>query len=141
MHDLSLFLNEDYKSIGNNSKDKFLEHFTKFDFTTIGYPRTESYDYLNKGHDLNFQNNVLKELIDMDDPKIRQSIKDDVEVIVKFPNSNSNSTKNEGNAEIHLKKKENVAKERKELFENDFKSKVLEPNVFILFLLQHFLSS
>ena len=130
--DLSSYLHEDCKTIGNNSRDilsPYLQWFTNPYTTLIGYPRNENYDYLDKAHDLNFQHNILNELIDMNDPNISKKVKDQVEVTISFPNESK-----VGIAKIDLKKQTVKANVRRDYFNEVFKKQVLTPNVFILFI-------
>jgi len=126
--DLSYYSNDSCQIRKNDSREKFAKYL-KSDVNKIGYPRAENYDYLNKGHYLYFQKNVLKDLVNIDDPNISQEIKDQIEVTIDFSKNKIN-----GEAKVELKKQTKLADERKKIFEEKFADKVLTKNIFILFI-------
>jgi len=156
---MTYILNDSCETRKNNFKQPLLKYLKDANINVIGYPRAESYDYLNKGHYNNFQKNVMKDLINMEDPNISQEIKDRVEVIVNFKEDNKGKDNgndgkdgkdgkdgNDGNdgepsngkaygeVSIKLKKEEKLAEERKKVFDEDYADKVLSKNIFILFI-------
>jgi len=132
--DLSSYLSESCDTRRNDLKENLLSHLKNPKANVIGYPRAESYDYLNKGHYQNFQNNVMKELVDMQDPNVPQKIKDKVEVTITFTENPNEKDKTPGIAKIELKKETEVAEKRKEIFEKEYADKVLSRNLLIFFI-------
>lgn len=125
--DFSYYFGEDCNKIGNNQKKELLRFFTDKNIKSIGFPRTESWDYLDKGHDLNYQYNVLDELIDMNDSSVKNILKDRVEITVNYDEFNDDI----GIAKLKLKFDKYLAEKRKKIFNS---KNVLTKNVFILFI-------
>jgi len=92
----------------------------------LGYPRTEKKKYFPDSELEQFQFRVLSEIIDMEDPKISQDIKDKIELIVDF-------TLEKPELKVRISKDENLMSQRKAVFDQN-KEKLLAKNVIHLFI-------
>lgn len=110
--------NSNYESVKEILKDKTAK--------IIGYPRTEAYDWIPDGGRKNFNNKVRDNIINMEDPVIPASIKDNIETTVDF---NFSPPK----VNIHLKRKNEVAKDRSYYFQFN-KHQVLAENILIFYV-------
>ena len=85
--------------------------------THIGYPRVEDWDEYIKINQETYRTEVRERLIDMDDPKVPQEIKDKTEFIVDM--SNPEHHKLEMTLKPNIKRAEEQRKLRKEIIDKE----------------------
>jgi hypothetical protein len=110
---------------GNGTKEKTLGVFSLMynnNYTVVGYPRTESWDFEKFSLYKLYQNYVLGYVIEMNDVSFREDLKKDIEVTVDY-------IKTPPKAEVKLKKNEELLGIRK-ANQTDLNAK----NVIILFV-------
>ena len=129
LFDAVFYLNDDCKK-RRNDDSQVVKEYTKLDkLTKVAYPRVEKWDHTNVCNYYFFRDNVMKEVYNLDDPFIKQSVKKSNEVYVDFSLGKTPQVK------IELKKDEALLKKRDKIFkENLKKNNVMFKNVLFFFI-------
>lgn len=107
--DMTLYSRATCDSIGNNDKS-LVSEFTKLkNFSRLGYPRVENFDYDKQSTFFLYQKSVWEKMFDMDDPKISENVIKNTEAWVDF-------TKNPPAMNIDVKKNDLLAQKRTEIY-------------------------
>jgi hypothetical protein len=108
----------------------------KSNLIKIGFPRTEEYLEKIKLNQTNYRLTVRDNFVDMDDPKVSQSTKDNIEFIVDITNPLNHTLsvklkKNHTRAEEQKKLREKVIKKEKQ--DGTYKNRI-DKNMLILYI-------
>lgn len=123
----SHWTNSTCKSLVMGRYDIVQEILTDKSAKIIGFPRTNNYDWLHDSARKRYNNKVRESIINMEDPRINQSIKDEIETIVDFNYDPAKVT-------IDLKRNETLAQMRKVLFEKEDQPRVITKNVLTVYI-------
>lgn len=124
--DVSGIFGEDCTQIRMDSRSAF-KRWTKIpEAKILGYPRIEKTRYFPECTLDEFQFRVLSGMIDMEDPKVSQSIKDRTEAVINFKKELPELT-------VKVARDDYVAKERLNTYEKR-KDKLLSKNVIHFFI-------
>jgi len=124
--DISYVFIQDCNVLRMDSKEQLSLYLKNPDAKVIGFPRTEAKKYFPDSQLEEFQFRVLSEIIDMQDPKISQDIKDNVEATVDFRDPQPKIS-------IRIAKDEKLKEERRKVYEAK-KEKLLVKNVIHFFI-------
>lgn len=125
--DVSRLLGDTCANNGTNKLSNIVNYLTDKSSMLVGYPRTEKWPIFPDSTYGIFNKKVMSNVINMENPKIDNKIKDDIEVTTNF-------YKNPPEVNINLKRNEELAKQRKEIFETKSKDKIMAKNVIHLFI-------
>jgi hypothetical protein len=112
--------------MGTNKFSNNEKYLTDKSARIIGYPRTEKWDIFPSSTHGMMNKRVMKEIINMEDPRISPAVKSKIEVTTNYNMSPPEVS-------IDLKRDENLVKERKKIY-NKFSRDVLSKNVLYLFI-------
>jgi hypothetical protein len=124
--DVTKFLGETCDKMNTNKLSNNIDHIVDKSAKVLGYPRTEKWGFFPESQDGKYTKNVMKNIINMEDPKISQQIKDKIEVITNFKYNPPKVT-------IDLKRDEKLVNSRKILWQKN-KKFVLNSNVLHIFI-------
>jgi hypothetical protein len=111
----------------SDSFENLLPHLKDKSARIVGFPRTASWDIYPRSHFEKFQDEVLNSLINMEDPKISNNLKKNIEVTANFTDIKNPKIN------IHLKRNEKLVKEKKKIFEK-YKDEVGAKNILYIFI-------
>lgn len=101
----------------------------------LGYPRPEAWDNQAQYHEGIYKKEVYRNLVDMDDPEVSESVKDNIEIVVDLADDDFHKL------EINVKRNETRAQElkelRKEILEKDKainNTQRIDHNVLVLYI-------
>lgn len=128
--DYSGWLNDNCGIIRNGDRSFYDDALKKnnpdyFQTNLIGFPRTENYTYDQSMHFV-IEHNILKGLIDMNDPKVPDSIKNKTEVMIDYSGDESKVI-------IRVVRDEEIVKQRKPLYERQA-NQLLAKNLMIVYI-------
>jgi len=124
--DFSRIFGETCENTPNNNPSNTLDYINDKNAKIIGFPRTEKFNFFPESQYSILQHTVAKNIINMEDPKISDEIKHNVEVTINYH-------KSPPEVNIDLKVNQTLIKERAEIFE-DYEEIVLSENVLYLFI-------
>lgn len=124
--DVSRLLHDTCDNMPTNKFSNNEKYLTDKTARIIGYPRTEKWKIFPDSTHGVMNKRVMKEIINMEDPKIDKKIKERIEVTTNF-------YKNPPVVDIDLKRDEKLVRERGRVFKK-YKDEVLTKNVLYLFI-------
>jgi len=124
--DFSRIFGETCENTPNNNPRNTLDFITDKNAKYIGFPRTEKFNFFPESKYKIIQQTVANKIINMEDPKIGDEVKKDIEVTINYH-------KSPPEVKIDLKVDQTLINERAKLFEQN-KDKVLVKNVLYLFI-------
>jgi len=126
--DFSRIFGETCENTPNNNPYNTLDFITDKKAKFIGFPRTEKFNFFPESKYRIIQQTVASRIINMEDPKIRDEVKKDVEVTINYH-------KSPPEVKIDLKVNQTLISERAKLWEQkNNKDRVLSKNILYLFI-------
>jgi len=124
--DISGFFWEDCTQIRMDSREQLIRWTKVPNAKILGFPRVEKYRYFPDCTLDEFQYRVLANMIDMEDPKVSDSIKARTEAVIDFKKKLPELT-------VKVSRDENIANSRKEIYEKN-KGNIMAKNVIHFFI-------
>ena len=126
--DFSRIFGETCENTPNNNPYNTLDFITDKKAKFIGFPRTEKFNFFPESKYRIIQQTVASRIINMEDPKISDEVKKDVEVTINYH-------KSPPEVKIDLKVNQTLISERAKLWEQkNNKDRVLSKNILYLFI-------